>query len=56
MLIIFNVAEKKFLDFRVKSRESLFLFRIREVDVCISSGGDNVELGVEYVDSMDDTV
>lgn len=56
MLVVLNIAEKKLFDFRVKSSESLVLFRIREVDIRISSGRDNVELGIEHVDSMDDTV
>lgn len=56
MLVVFDVAKEKLLDLRVQSCEPLFFLSVWEVEVRIGSRRDDVELGVEYVNSMDHTV
>lgn len=56
MLIIFNLAEKKLLNLRVEGSEPPVLVCVREVEFCISTGRNNVEFGVEHIDSMDNPV
>lgn len=56
VLGVLDVAVDELLDFRMEGSESLVGFRIRVVNTHVCSRRDNVELGIENIDAMDDTV
>lgn len=56
VFLILDVAEEKIFDLGVEGCEPLFLLSVGEVDVHVGTGGDDVELGVEDIDTVDDSV
>lgn len=52
VLLVLDLTIEEFFDFRVQCGKPLLLLRVREVDRQISSRRDNVELGVENIDSV----
>lgn len=56
VFLILSIAEEKLFDFGVEGGEPLFLLGVREVDAHVSSWRDNVELGVEHINAVNDSV
>lgn len=56
MLVVLDLAEEKLLDLRVEGGEPPLRLRVGEVDVGVCTWGNDVEFGVENVDSVDYSV
>jgi hypothetical protein len=56
MFRVLNITVKELFNFRVEGSKPLVSFSVWEVDSHICSRRDNVELGIEHVDPMDNAV
>ena len=49
-----GTAKKQFLQVRVKVCQPSVLLGVREIDIRVSTGGHNVELGVKHINALQD--
>ena len=56
VLVVLNGAVKKFFNFFMERSQPKFLLSVREVYALVSTRGYNVEFGIKYIDTMNNSV